>query len=273
MATASDEPKHNYKYTLVKDVFEQDDNDFVPTIDQIQPRLGLKGNTWPDVAALNASAPHGTSYKLFIVGRHGQGYHNVSLIKYGRVEWRAKWSFLTGDDEMTWGPDPPLTPIGLDQARTANAAWKEHSPPSPDALFCSPLRRALNTCAITFPERIADVVVLEDVREKLTGHTCDIRSPISTVRGLFPSFNYSLYKDVDEEDPWGKRTETDDQVAARAERALDYIFDTNPAAQVVSITAHADWIEALFSVTKRRHYLLQTGGITPLLIKAEKVIG
>lgn len=54
--------------------------------------------------------------------------------------------------------DPLLTPVGIDQAKTAHEAWNLYAPPTPDALFCSPLRRALRTCAITFPGRRVKVL-------------------------------------------------------------------------------------------------------------------
>ncbi|KZV83932.1 phosphoglycerate mutase-like protein [Exidia glandulosa HHB12029] len=262
-----------YRYSLVKGIFAQDEDDFLPTADQIQPKLGLLDGDgrWPDVRALNDAAPEGVSFKLIIAGRHGQGYHNVAIEKYSSEEWRNKLAILEGDNEIKWGPDPLLTPVGLEQAKTAHEAWKKYTPPKPDAFFCSPHRRALRTCAITFPEQ--RVKVLEDIREKLSGHTCDVRSTIdSKLTSEFPSFDFSSFASpVDPDQCADLRRETDEHVAARVGRVLDYIFDTEQDAQVVSITAHAGWIRGLFDVTGRYRYQLNTGGITPLLVRAEKV--
>lgn len=51
--------------------------------------------------------------------------------------------------------DPELTPLGEDQARMANEAWKAELPhgiPLPQAIYCSPLHRALRTNALTFED-------------------------------------------------------------------------------------------------------------------------
>jgi len=54
--------------------------------------------------------------------------------------------------------DPLLTPLGIEQAQTAHAAWLTMRPPSPQAFYCSPHRRALKTCEITFPGRRVKVL-------------------------------------------------------------------------------------------------------------------
>lgn len=41
---------------------------------QLEPQFGHIGDTWPDLEALNANAPAGTTYKLLFAGRHGQGF-------------------------------------------------------------------------------------------------------------------------------------------------------------------------------------------------------
>ncbi|EJD38979.1 phosphoglycerate mutase-like protein [Auricularia subglabra TFB-10046 SS5] len=256
--------QRKFTYSLVKGAFAQDDDGFLPTADQVQPRLGLIADKWPDVALLNANAPPGTSYKLVIAGRHGQGYHNVAISKYSREDWQNKWALLNGDTEITWGPDPLLTPLGIEQAEAAHAAWKQYEPPKPGTFYCSPHRRALRTCAITFPGQ--KVKVLEDIREKLSGHTCDFRLPISSIRDEFPDFDLSAIEH--DEDPVMGKTETEEQTADRVRRVLDYLFENEPA-HVVSLTAHAGWIRGLMDATGRYRYQLQTGGISPFLVKAE----
>jgi broad specificity phosphatase PhoE len=49
--------------------------------------------------------------------------------------------------------DAELTPVGISQAESANAFWKEEinaGMPPPDKLWCSPFTRAARTCQITF---------------------------------------------------------------------------------------------------------------------------
>lgn len=63
------------------------------------------------------------------------------------------WSKLNGDDEITWGPDPLLTPLGLAQAVDAQEVWRReaaHGVPVPERHFLSPLKRALDTWKATF---------------------------------------------------------------------------------------------------------------------------
>ncbi|EJD36083.1 phosphoglycerate mutase-like protein [Auricularia subglabra TFB-10046 SS5] len=252
-------------HQLVTGIFIQDDPAYVPALEQIEPRFGLLGDAWPDAAALNAQAPEGTSYKLVIAGRHGQGFHNVAETKYGTKAWDDYWAFQYGDDEITWAPDPELTDIGLEQARTAHSAWEKYAPPTPEIFLSSPLRRALKTCQITFPGQSA--LVGEIYREHLTGHTCDFRLSVSTLRKDYSDFDWSAMKD--DEDPFTKETENTEQVAQRARRALDEIFANEPA-QVVSITAHSGWIQGLNDALGRKRYSLPTGGVAPFLIKAVK---
>ena len=52
-----------------------------------------------------------------------------------------------------WGPDPDLTPVGEGQAQSAKDAWmreRQEGIPLPEAMYCSPFRRAIRTCLITF---------------------------------------------------------------------------------------------------------------------------
>ena len=63
------------------------------------------------------------------------------------------WSKLNGDDELTWGPDPELTEVGIEQAKAARMAWKterEHGIPLPEKHYGSPFQRALRTFHETF---------------------------------------------------------------------------------------------------------------------------
>lgn len=63
------------------------------------------------------------------------------------------WSKLDGDGELVWGPDPELTHLGLDQARSAREAWRTERAsdiPLPERHYGSPLQRALRTFHETF---------------------------------------------------------------------------------------------------------------------------
>ena len=67
--------------------------------------------------------------------------------------WDEHWSKLNGDTDISWGPDPLLTPLGELQAQQARNAWKAELPlgvPVPQRWYSSPLKRALDTWKITF---------------------------------------------------------------------------------------------------------------------------
>ena len=58
-------------------------------------------------------------------------------------------TFLNGDDEFTWGPDPELTPLGHEQTKAVGAAWKREAaagaPVDKIRFFTSPLQRTCQT--------------------------------------------------------------------------------------------------------------------------------
>lgn len=75
---------------------------------------------------------------------------------------------VNGDGELTWGPDPLLTPLGESQARDAHKAWQAETSmgiPTPEKCFCSPLRRALDTWKTTFdcPEGETPILAVKKV--------------------------------------------------------------------------------------------------------------
>lgn len=112
------------------------------------------------------------------------------------ITLESYWSKLNGDSEITWGPDPLLTPTGIDQAREARAAWKKEIPfgvPVPHRHYASPLKRALDTWKIVFvgdsgqdsegilSEEERRVVILEVSSSYLLIHTCLILENVHAV--------------------------------------------------------------------------------------------
>lgn len=162
-----------------------------------------------------------TFYKLLFVARHGQGYHNLAIEIYGEPKWDEYWSKLNGDGNIVWGPDPDLTPLGIEQAKRNNIAWKKQiltkNAPVPSVFFVSPFTRAVDTAKYTWmkikprdansepaspisskdaalldaldleedlPEKKSlsyHALVVEDLRETIGVHTCDKRSTKSEI--------------------------------------------------------------------------------------------
>jgi broad specificity phosphatase PhoE len=125
---------------------------------------------------------------------------------------------------MTWGPDPELTPLGEDQAREVNAAWKTQierldkgldAAPLPTRLFSSPFKRSAMTLLLTYEgillppgttpsisKQVTPVsapYVKEDLREQYgDDHEAVHRSSKSTIQKSFP--DYEIEKSFTEQD-------------------------------------------------------------------------
>jgi len=134
---------------------------------------------------------------------------------------------------------------------------------------------------LTFAGTPAVARVREGVREHLTGHTCDVRLKVSELQEFLQEeredsvFNWDEFKGV-ENDPYEKVTENDEDVQARAKKALDKIFSEESAqgerlgwllqcqsgsfCLVVSITSHSGFIQGLSIVLGRQNWVLPTGG-------------
>ncbi|KAK2464592.1 hypothetical protein APHAL10511_003381 [Amanita phalloides] len=271
-------------YEIVPGFFVQDDCD-PATLPAIPPRFGLRDNSdqrWATLIdhlkSLNESAHPGTSYILFFLGRHGQGYHNVGYEKYGMNAWDEYWSKLNTDGEIRWGPDAELTQLGLDQARGARDAWRAERAfgiPLPDRMYCSPLTRALRTHEITFGDAIParKTLVLEMCREENGVHTCDKRRTRTYIHEMFPL--YEIEQGLTEEDElWSPDVrESTNELVVRARRVLDTVFGDaeKEGPGVVAITAHAGFIRAFMRALGRVTGDLHTGGVLPVVVKSSTV--
>ncbi|KII90523.1 hypothetical protein PLICRDRAFT_39086 [Plicaturopsis crispa FD-325 SS-3] len=287
-----------FQYEIVPGFFAQDDpNADAALIGATPAAFGLldtSSDRWSTfrsrIENMNTQSPSGTSYKVVFFGRHGEGYHNLGKATHGPEAWDGILSRLEGDGTMTWGPDPQLTPLGVQQAEAARALWiteRAAGAPLPDKMFCSPFQRALKTCAVTFGgvvEHGKIVLVLENLRERSGVHTCDRRHPRSRIIASLPTLpisssqsqvEFEIALDVTEEDTyWDPETrETMDQVSARARSVLDRVFGANDAGDTtfVSITAHVDIIEGFLLALGRGRYSLPTGGVIPVVVKATKL--
>jgi len=74
-------------YVVLQDIFHQSSGDGVQ-FPSHPLSFGLKDHTsanrWQPVCTLLASDPQ---IKLLIIGRHGQGVHNLGQLKYGPEKW------------------------------------------------------------------------------------------------------------------------------------------------------------------------------------------
>ncbi|KAI9059301.1 phosphoglycerate mutase-like protein [Trametes sanguinea] len=277
------------QYSIVTGFFVQDDPAAdAAAIGALPDRLGLLDDSpdrWAKFKAhiddLNATAPEGTQYKVFFFIRHGEGYHNVGEAKYGTKAWDDHWSKLNGDEEIVWGPDPDLTALGVSQAQAARRLWeteRERGVPLPQTQYASPMRRALRTWHEIFVEsdllsqEQRRVLILEYLREEYGEHTCDLRFPRSTIAQKFPPPIYQFEEGFTEEDSLWKpdERESKEHVRQRGRAVLDRIFSYDKETYI-GITAHSGIINGFIGTMGRPRYPLPTGGILPLVIKADTV--
>ncbi|KAI0345470.1 phosphoglycerate mutase-like protein [Trametopsis cervina] len=268
-------------YSAVPGFFVQDLPNAIPSqVGALPPRFGLidaSTERWDTfkikIDQLNEQgASKGEKYKVLFLGRHGQGWHNVGEAKYGTQAWDDYWSKLNGDNEITWGPDPLLTPLGLEQARDARNAWQQEIPfsiPVPKRHYASPLKRALDTWKTTFADDGWSVTVLENCREEYGEHTCDKRSSLSHLQSVYPAPTYSFESGFSEEDPvWtAEERESKAHVVTRALTVLNTCFADDVDDSYISVVAHGGIINGFLSAVGRPSYPLPTGGILPLVVK------
>ncbi|KAI9574378.1 histidine phosphatase superfamily [Boletus coccyginus] len=267
------------RYTAVPGFFVQDDHDTnkSTTGEAILPRFGLideRTDRWTtfvaEIERLNATAEPGVQFKVFFLGRHGEGYHNVGEAKHGTKRWCEYWAKLNGDDEITWGPDPLLTPLGEQQAQMAHAAWdgeRRFGIPLPEKLYTSPLTRAIRTHQVTFDDASGlNAIIVENMREHNGVHTCDKRRSRSHIHAAFPKY-YFEEGFTERDELWTPDyRETYGDIDRRARHVLDMIFH-NDTEQFISITAHGGFINGFLRMCNHRPWILPTGGILPVVVK------
>ncbi|KAG1735029.1 histidine phosphatase superfamily [Suillus lakei] len=254
-------------YEVVKGFFVQEGG-ARRDLGELPPRFGLLDRK--RLISLIRPPPRTRRYKVFFVGRHGEGFHNVAEAKYGTEAWNNYWSKKNGDGELIWGPDPELTTLGKDQAKSAHDAWKQErgfNIPLPGKLYCSPLTRAIHTNKITFDSipNSQRTVIIENLRETNGVHTCDKRRTYTYIKQTFPDFD--IEEGFMEEDKlWDPKVrETYAEIDARMRGVLDMIFDKDQE-QFISLTAHGGIVSAVLRVMNHRQYFLPTGGSCSNLI-------
>ncbi|KAJ5888547.1 hypothetical protein N7495_008588 [Penicillium taxi] len=239
-------------------------------------------STWQrfsrEIQHLNELGGELVRYKVLFLGRHGEGVHNVAEARYGTKAWDEYWSFLDGDEYGRWD-DARLTDLGKSQAETAHSAWKkqiEHGIPAPQSYYVSPLNRCCTTAQITFDGLDIPLTkpfrptIKELLRETIGQHTCDRRSKASEIACEFPEYGFEA--GFEEKDLlWDPiHRESNEDRNKRLSRLLGDIF-ANDDNIFLSLTAHSGAITSILEVIGHRKFQLQTGGVIPVVIRAEKV--
>jgi broad specificity phosphatase PhoE len=218
--------------------------------------------------------------------------HNVAEARYGTKAWDVRfprhpplpftdpdtrvqcyYSALPGHDGLTWA-DAHLTPLGEQQARAVNALWKRElnaGLPVPDVFYVSPLTRTIQTADLSFAalDTAYRPYVVELLREALGIHTCDARSPASHLRAAYPHLTFE--PGFSDQDVLWQKDYREPNSARRYRLAtlLDDVWE-RPGTWV-SATSHSGAIASVLEVLGHRKWDLETGGVVPVVVRAERV--
>lgn len=283
----------SWTFSIVPGFFKQSDpttDDL--TYDSLTDHFGLAKPSWhaalQELETLNASADEKTAYKLVFCARHGQGYHNLAVEVFGLDAWNDHYSHLgsaklPNGEVIEYGPDPFLTSLGEEQAKSMHDAFEreisDHGCPIPSKLYSSPFTRSAQTLTITMDgitvskeKTMLKPIVTENLRETIGGHLCDKRSTMKIFNKRLANWGFEFENGFQEEDLLYKDDEREclSDHAIRAYKFLNMLFSTANKDQIVYTASHSGTIKALLVATGHRAYTVPTAGMIPLLIKGEK---
>ncbi|KAF5546912.1 phosphoglycerate mutase [Fusarium mexicanum] len=281
------DPKCSYKFTFEPGWFVD-----YPVISQscpgwkltTQPNLGLlDGREWArlteHVEGSNHQGDSDISHKILLVARHGHGVHNDVMEEVGSEEWKNHWSKLPGDANRTW-LDAELVEKGIQQAQELGKLYTEGIQnagfPVPDTIYTSPLARGLWTTSLIFRDLITEQgtdfrpVVKENLRERLTNHTCDKRRTRQWIQASYP--DYELESGFAEEDIlWhADRSESNEAHVARTQELLEDVW-RHDSGSCIALTTHSFTISSILEVIGAPEFRMGEGAMVAFLVKGGKV--
>ncbi|CAL9728416.1 probable phosphoglycerate mutase Pmu1p [Monosporozyma unispora] len=233
-------------------------------------------------------------YKLLVVARHGQGYHNAAIERYGENKWDEYWSLLNGDEYGDW-VDSKLTPVGKDQVRgtgdTVLLPMIQSLGFLPHVFFSSPMRRCLETFIESWTQVFQEYeplqggvspIILENIRETLGEHTCDKRVDHSIAVEEYQehkmetghTIQWKYSEDYPESDQlwradWREpESEMDDRVN---EGLLEIFENVSKDERFISITCHSGVIGSILrDLNHPAIENLATGKVVCTVVEVEK---
>ena len=185
-----------------------------------------------------------------------------------------------GADGITWA-DANLTTVGQQQAKDVNTLWKQQLPhgiPAPETYYVSPLTRTIETADLSFNEldlpkdKPYRPFIKELLREALGVHTCDRRSTKTHIASTFPHLTFEA--NFSDPDPiW--EADYREPASARRYRLAQFLDDifANDDKIFLSLTSHSGAIASILEAVGHRTFALETGGVIPVVVRAERVDG
>lgn len=255
----------------------------------------INHESWADLYRQIPQDTDTEHYKLLILARHGQGYHNAAILRYGMEAWDSHWSLLDGDEHGEW-LDSKLTDLGQGQVQSTGhevlTPIIEELQILPHVFFSSPMRRCLETFIGSWggifaknshclTEQTVPVQVIENIRETLGEHTCDKRVPHSMSVEEYQNYKTHAGHTIDwiydpdypEEDQlWLEdHRESNAELDQRLHTGLSQIFSQlNSDQRFVSITCHSGVISsALRNLKHPPVQNLNTGKIVCAVVKID----
>ncbi|KAI8394687.1 Histidine phosphatase superfamily (branch 1) [Nakaseomyces glabratus] len=235
------------------------------------------------------------SYKLLVLARHGEGYHNAAEARYGEKAWNEYWSKLEGDQYGSW-LDAELTPLGKKQALEAGQTYLTNLTDGlqllPHKFFVSPMRRCLDTYIREWEpvfsthrpsNATVNVKVIEYLRETLGVHTCDERVSHSQALSEYQDHRYNNSDVTVHFDYPGNYSEKDQlwypdhretkaEMDRRTRIGLREMFSSvNTTDKVISLTCHSGVIASVLRNIKHPAIdHLQTGKVVYAVVELSK---
>ncbi|RCK66045.1 Phosphomutase-like protein 3 [Candida viswanathii] len=269
---ADDDDDESYtlpKFESSTKFFAQSDPDIDIDKVNVTDNFGLETDkyTWQDVISSLSS-----NEKLFLIQRHGEGWHNVAPSNFSQDDWDCYWQEQQGYDGVIWA-DAELTPNGVNQIQKLSQQINNTEDlPWPTRFFVSPLRRTLETWQLTWSDlKHSTPLIKESARETYGIQTESQRHNKSYIIDNFPGFDFEDgFTELDE--LWKPDSrETGQHRKYRAALLLTEIFaNTTEEDQVISLVSHLGLIGSILDVVGHRDYPMQTGGLIPVVIHKKK---
>lgn len=286
-----------WNFSVVNGFFKQSDdktnNDYDPFTDHFGRALESWNEVIDRIHELNTNSDDNTKYKLIFCARHGEGFHNVAVEKFGLKDWDAHYSHLPGaidpdtGEYMRWGPDPELSDRGYAQARAMRAAVERevnNGMPKPERIYVSPMTRSCETMKTTwdsFKNKFdSPVLIIEMIRETIGEHLCDKRSKKSEIEKRHADsigWEFKFEEGFSEEDELFREDfrESPADVAIRANSFLQKLFNNdydgdNIDKEIVWCCTHSGQIRGMLIATGHRSWTIPTAGMIPIVVKGFK---
>ncbi|RLV90560.1 Phosphomutase-like protein 3 [Spathaspora sp. JA1] len=256
-------PRPLPKFITTTDYFIQSDpNEPYQSI----ANFGLKPEwNWDSLIEQVKSLPN---HKLFLLQRHGEGYHNIAPTNYSRHDWNCNWQLKSGNGEIEW-EDARLTSVGQGQItslRKQISLTKQF--PQPQAFYVSPLRRTLETWDLTWrqPNQSPLPMIKELARETYGIGTESKRHNKTYIETNYPGFIFELgFSEID--NLWNPDFhESEQHRNYRSGKLLQELFNENEENYVISLVAHSGLIKSILQVIDHRKWPMHTGELIPVVI-------